>query len=248
MRQQITVLKLGGSVLRSEKDLPRAVHQIYAHLRKGEQVLVVISAFGEATNELIAKTREFGDDLHPEATAALLLTGEATSAAMLAIALNRSGIPSKLLTPAQAGIRTAGTDPLDAEPLSANFDRIGRELASAVVIIPGFAGVNAEDDVTLLGRGGTDYTALFLANGLTARCVLLKDVGGLFEANPATASAPRRFIEASYDTLSKLGGELVQQKAVEFARQHELAFEIGPVDGSVSTLIGSVDDSLALTP
>src|SRR5688572_19550394 len=157
-----TVLKFGGSVLRDEKDLSLAVHEIYRHWRRGQQVLAVVSAFGGTTDELLKRARSFGDDLHPEAVATLLLTGEATSAALLALALKRSGVPAKLLTPEQVGIVTAG-DPLDSEPVAADAERIADELEHAVVIVSGFAGVSECGDPTLLGRGGTDYTALFLA-------------------------------------------------------------------------------------
>src|SRR5436309_6657140 len=171
----ITVFKFGGSVLRDENDLPLAVHDIYRHWRGGSQVLAVVSAFGGTTDKLIDQSKAFGDDPQPEAFATLLSTGEATSSALLVLALKRAGVPAKLLTPEQVGILTEG-DPLDAEPVAANADRLRKEMENAVVVVSGFAGVNNAGDLTLLGRGGTDFTALFLARQLDAKCVLVKDV------------------------------------------------------------------------
>lgn len=238
------VLKFGGSVLRDEEDLPLVVHEIYRHWRRGAKVLAVVSAFGGTTDALLSKGNSFGDELHPEAVATLLLTGEATSAALLALSLKKSGIPAKLLTPEQVGIRTTG-DPLDAEPVDANTGRIGKELLSSVVIVSGFAGINDSGDPTLLGRGGTDYTALFLAEKLEGKCILIKDVEGLFDRNPKQHGyRARRYAEASYRTTLRLGGELVQPKAVRFAQDNQLPFEISALAADHTTVVGTDNDLL----
>lgn len=243
--RNITVLKFGGSVLRSEKDLPLAVHEIYRHYRRGSQILAVVSAFGGTTDALLIQTKVFGDADNPEAVATLLATGEAASAALLALALERAGVPAKVLTPAQVGIVTAG-DTLDGEPVRADTERIAKELTSAVVIVSGFAGINEDGDPTLLGRGGTDYTALFLAKRLNAKCILLKDVDGLYDSNPAiNAYRARRFEKASYQTTLRLGGELVQPKAVRFAEENGQEFEIAALVSDHSTRIGDWPDVLA---
>lgn len=243
---KITVLKFGGSVLRGEDDLPVAVHEIYRHWRQGSQVLAVVSAFGGTTDELLDRSKAYGDDPHPEALATLLLTGEATSAALLALALKRSGVPSKLLSPDQVGLQTTG-DPLDGEPVAANVERLKNELEQAVVIVSGFAGVNRQGDLTLLGRGGTDFTALFLAKYLEARCILVKDVDGMYESNPAnTTIRPQRFSQASCETTLRVAGELVQSKAVRFAESHKQTFEISALGAGHATVIGNVSDELAL--
>ena len=245
MTTSITVLKFGGSVLRSEDDLPRAVHEIYRHWRRGSRVLTVVSAFGGTTDRLIEKSKAFGEEPHPAAFASLLFTGEATSAALLALALKRAGVPSKLLSPEHLGMRTTG-DALDAEPVEANVERLRNELEHAVVIVSGFAGINGDGDLTLLGRGGTDLAALFLAQQLEARCVLLKDVAGLYESNPSNNGInPQRFASASYETALRLGGELVQPKAVLFARANRKDFEIASIGASSGTVIGDLEDKFA---
>ena len=241
----ITVLKLGGSVLKDETDLPRAVHEIYRHWRRGSQVVAVVSAFGGITDGLIERSRSFGDEPQSQAVASLLFTGEATSAALLTLALDRAGVPARLLSPGQLGLRTAG-DALDAEPIAVDADRVRRELEHAVVVVSGFAGLNADDDLTLLGRGGTDFTALFLADRLGARCVLLKDVDGLYRCDPShTAQPPQRFATVSYETAERLGGGLVQAKAVRFASEQALEFEIAAIGSDQGTIVGRCIDKLS---
>ncbi len=152
-----TVLKLGSSALRSEADLPLAVHEIYREWRAGRRVLAVVSAFGSTTDDLLKRAQQLGLPPQREGLAALLATGEATSAALLILALDRSGIPATLLNPAQIGLLTHG-DPLDAEPVAVDVPCFARELESAVVVVP-----------NLVGRG-TDRTALFLARELGGFC------------------------------------------------------------------------------
>ncbi|HMM80460.1 MAG TPA: homoserine dehydrogenase [Pyrinomonadaceae bacterium] len=239
------VLKFGGSVLRDEADLPLAVHEIYRHWRQGYRVLAVVSAFEGTTDELLSRTEKYGPDGNDHAVATLLATGEAVSAALLSSALKRSGIHSKILAPHQVAILTEG-DPLDGEITGANIQAVDQALDDSIVIVSGFVGVNADGDTTLLGRGGTDLTALYLANELSARCVLVKDVDGLFESNPADATTrPRRFSTVSYKTTLERGGELVQPKAVEFAAKAGLDFEIASLGSGVATFVGGYEDTFA---
>src|SRR5690242_12717444 len=112
-----TILKFGSSVLRSESDLPLAVHEIYREWRAGRRVVAVVSAFGSTTDELLKKAQQLGLPPQREGLAALLATGESASAALLTLALDRSGIPVTLLDPSQIGLVTQG-DPLDADPVA----------------------------------------------------------------------------------------------------------------------------------
>ena len=156
-----TVLKLGSSALRSESDLPLAVHEIYREWRAGRRVLAVVSAFGATTDDLLKRAQQLGLPPHREGLAALLATGEATSAALLTLALDRSGIPATLLDPVQIGLIAHG-GPLDAEPVAVDIPYLTRELESAVVVVP-----------NVVGRG-SDRTALFLARELGGSCKSLQ--------------------------------------------------------------------------
>jgi homoserine dehydrogenase len=232
----IKVLKFGSSVLRAEEDLPLAVHEIYREWRRGAQVLAVVSAFGDTTDGLLARAECLCLGPEPAALAALLATGEATSAALLGLALARAGVPAKVLDPAQAGLLTRGGR-LDAELISADTERLHEELRRGVVVLPGFVGRDAEGGTTLLGRGGSDLTALFLAEQLGGRCVLVKDVDGLYTADPArpALARPRRFERVSWGTAAAVGGKVVQPKAVRFAESRWLGFEITSPGAAVST-------------
>ena len=247
MDSQITILKFGSSVLRHESDLPRVVHEIYRHWRNGSQVLVVVSALGTTTDELLRRAESLSGEPQPASLAALLATGEATSAALLGLAVHRAGIPVKVLSPEQVGVQTSGAT-LDAEPVAANVGRLRKELQSAIVIVSGFVGINAEGDLTLLGRGGSDFTALFLAERLGGRCVLIKDIAGLYETNPKTYNfRPRRFARANWKTANAIGGEIVQPKAIRFAEKHRLNFSIAAMGAGLETEIGGCADELALS-
>ena len=232
----IKVLKFGSSVLRAEEDLPLAVHEIYREWRRGAQVLAVVSAFGDTTDALVARAECLCPQPEPSALAALLATGEATSAALLGLALARAGVPAKVLDPAQAGLLTRGGR-LDAELISADTERLHEELRRGVVVLPGFVGRDAEGGTTLLGRGGSDLTALFLAEQLGGRCVLVKDVDGLYTADPArpALARPRRFERVSWGTAATVGGKVVQPKAVRFAESRGLGFEITSPGAAVAT-------------
>jgi homoserine dehydrogenase len=242
---EIVVLKFGSSILRSEKDLPRAVHEIYRAWRGGAQVLAVVSAFRNTTDELLRRSESISD--HPEASplAALLATGEATASAMLGLALGKAGIPAKVLDPAQAGLRTEGGT-LEANLIAVDVVRLKRELRQAVVILPGFVGRCESGYTTLLGRGGSDFSAVFLAIELDARCVLLKDVDGLYASDPAgPAISPLRFAETTYATALDIGTQVVQPKAVRLAASRGLRFVVTAIGASTETVVGCHADRLA---
>lgn len=207
-------------------------------------MIAVVSAIGNTTDELIRQAQCTAAEPEPAALASLLATGEATSAALLSLALARAGISARLLDAAQIGLRTTGGH-LDAEPISVDAVRVLNEARHAVVVLPGFAGRNQHGDVTLLGRGGSDYSALFLAQQLSAQCVLVKDTDGLYTVDPArTSSRPPLFTQASYETALRLSGKIVQQKALQFAAAHKLLFAITSIGSSRVTQIGPAADRL----
>jgi len=243
MSKEITVLKFGGSVLRDERDLPKAVNEIYRNWRKGVKVLAVVSAFNGRTDELLTKAKLFGsgDDI---AAASLLLSGETESAALLTLALKRAGLPAKILTPRQIGLLTRG-ETLDAEPIWADTAKLRGELENSIVVVSGFGGIDRNGDPTLLGRGGSDLTALFLAERLDARCILVKDVEGLYESDPAFSHELRRFATASYGTAEEIGGCLIQKKAVEFATENSLTVELRSLNAATGTVISNLPNSFA---
>ncbi|HET9211480.1 MAG TPA: hypothetical protein VFR03_13815, partial [Thermoanaerobaculia bacterium] len=164
---QISILKFGSSVLRSESDLPLAVHEIYREWRRGRRVLAVVSAFGCTADDLLKRAQQLGLPPQREGLAALLGTGETAAAALLTLALDRSGIPASFLDPTQIGLITDG-DPLDAGPVAVDVPYLQEELARAVVVVPGFVGRDRACRPTRLG--GPGLTARFLTRALDASC------------------------------------------------------------------------------
>ncbi len=238
--RELIVLKFGGSVLADEASLRRAVHEVYRWKRRGDSVVAVVSALSGATETLLEKSRTFGDSPAPEAVAAFVSTGERYSAALLNLHLDRCGIPSKVLTPAAVNLVAEG-DPLDASPTGLDASRIHAALDEGrVVVMPGFVAHDHSGHPVVLGRGGSDLTALFLADHLAAtRCVLVKDVDGLYESDPAAGGpAPKRYARATWDDALATDGSIVQHKAVHFAREHELEFELGRFNGTRPTRVG----------
>jgi homoserine dehydrogenase len=162
------VLKFGSSVLRSEADLPLAVHEIYREWRAGHRVLAVVSALGCTTDDLLKRAQQLGLPPQREGLAALLGTGETAAAALLTLALDRSGLPATLLDPVQIGLVTDG-DRLGADPVAVDVPYLQDEMERAVVVVPAGMGRDCLGRVTRLG-GGLDLTASFLARELDASC------------------------------------------------------------------------------
>lgn len=247
MSRELIVLKFGGSVLASEEDLRTAVHEIYRYRRDGYAVVAVVSALEGTTDALIERAEVYGAE-DPAARAMLLATGEFTTASLLALALKRSGLPSLLLSPGGAGLRTEG-EPLNSTPQKLNAAAVGRGLEEfGVVVIPGFVGVRPEGGFSLLGRGGSDLSAIFIAGemrnaGWDVRCRLIKDVDGLYTWDPALPGpAPERYLTASWQRVAGLGGGIVQARGVDSARGRQLAFEVGSFDRNEATLVGALTD------
>lgn len=236
---QIVVLKFGSSVLRSSADLPVAVDEIYRHVRAGQRVVAVVSAYAGVTDALIERAHSVGGKADPHAYASLVGSGEIESASMLTLSLAAHGVPARLLPPEQFTLRAHG-DPLDAEPHDFDAEVLREVLAEvSAVVVPGFIAHDERNRTVLLGRGGSDFTALFLAARLGAQCTLVKDVDGLYERDPATPGpAPRRFTQVTWDEALRVAGRLVQPKTIRFAHLHRQSFLVSCPASPHATLVG----------
>jgi homoserine dehydrogenase len=237
---RLMVLKFGSSVLHSEADLPQAVHEIYRWWREGYQVVAVVSAVAGVTDALFEQAQRYGSDPDPAALAALVATGESTSAALLTLGLDRAGVPARSVDAARLGLRTAGPR-LNAKPCFVNVAVLKGVLERGeVAVVPGFVGRTSDGQVSLLGRGGSDLTALYIAVNLRAdRCRLIKDVAGISEHDPHDGAAPaRRYAVLSWDDVPRCFG-VVQQKAVQFAHRENFAFEVSGLGCGPATLVGA---------
>lgn len=241
MAGDIIILKFGSSVLHSRKQLPAAVHEIYRWYRAGWHVVAVVSALDNTTETLLAEARELSCEPEQNATAELLATGERHCAALLGIALDRGGIRSRVIDPREIGLTTIGA-PLDSEPVNVDRQRIEALLAEyAVIVVPGFFGYGENGRLHLLGRGGSDLSAVYLANALRAnRCRLLKDVDGVYEHDPmiAASTPTRRFASLGYAQALDCAQQLIQPKAVRFLERHSASAEVAALASPYESIVG----------
>lgn len=243
VKEDILVLKLGGSVLTGPRAIGTAVKEVTSWVSRGHRVVAVVSAFEGETDRLLEVARRTGED--PWGTAALLATGEMTSAAVLTLALSAANAKALMLDTAGIGLKTTEVA-LDAHPLGVDVDRIDAVLREGEVLVtPGFTGRDGRGRVTLLGRGGSDLTALFLAAELRARCRLVKDVAGLYERDPALDPSARLFERASWDDALRLDGGIVQHKGVRLAKSRGLEFEIAAAREGFATRVGNFNAAFA---
>ncbi len=243
------VLKFGSSVLSSTDALPDVVTEIYRWYRKGYRVVPVVSAIGSTTDALLDAARAFGTNPCERSSAMLLGTGEIASAALLGLALHEVGVPANVLDHRRISLRTGGSA-TDATPATVDVAAINGALADApVLVLPGFLGVDDHGCTTLLGRGGSDLTAIFVAQQINAdRCRLIKDVDGLYEADPnAPGARPSRFTSITFDDAAQLNGKILQRKATEFARDVSWPFEVTCLHERAATLVGS-DETVVEDP
>ncbi|HWK49746.1 MAG TPA: hypothetical protein VNR40_07650, partial [Steroidobacter sp.] len=247
MNPSIVVLKFGSSVLQTEADLPQAIDEIYREWRAGRRVIAVVSAFAGVTDQRFAQTRASTSDLHEQA--AWVAGGEEESGTKLAAALIANGVSARYVDAREAGLRAHG-EPHESTPVSLNASYLREHLHEhAVLVVPGFVAQDIQGRTVLLGRGGSDLTALFVAKNLEARCRLLKDVDGVYESDPSVAgSHAQRFNRLSWRTALDIGGRIIQPRALQFAQSHGQSFEVACVGSNLYTQVDHGPDDVATVP
>ncbi len=218
----IVVQKYGGSSVADAEKIKRVAQRIAATKDNGDEVVVVVSAMGDTTEELIQLARQINPRPPERELDLLLSTGEVVSCALMAMALNNLGYKAVSLTGAQAGIET-DTSHSKARILRLEPKRVVRELEKGnIVIVAGFQGVTRDMDVTTLGRGGSDTTAVALAAALRAqRCEIYTDVEGIYTADPRVVPEARKLKEIGYEEmleLATLGAKVMHSRAVELGQ------------------------------
>lgn len=235
--------KYGGSSLADARKLYAAARHFAAAHREGNEVIGVLSAQAGVTDALLARAREIDPDCAGRELDALLSTGEQCSVALCAMALGRLGIPAVSLNAWQAGLRTENVFG-SARPLHLTNERIERELkAGKIVLVTGFQGVDAAENITTLGRGGSDTTAVALAALLHAdRCRIYTDVEGVYDKDPRKHPDAVKFEKISYNdmlTLARGGAKVLHDRCVELAKRYGVEIEVRSsfreVDGTVVT-------------
>lgn len=242
----VAVLKFGSSVLRSVDDLPRAAGEIYRRRREGWRLVVVVSALAGETDALFAQAKAAAGSVDCAGVADLVSLGEERTAALLRIACDRIGLPADICRPEALGLATEG-DGLNARPVALDDAALRARLdATGVVIVPGFVGIDALGRRTLLGRGGSDLSAVFLAGALGAEKVrLYKDVDGVYDRDPAVLKDPRRFTDISWADAARVAGKLIQPQAIDHAAHFGLPIEVAGIGGEEPTRVGACTGAAA---
>ena len=239
----LIVQKYGGTSLGDGERVRAAARRVAELHQQGAQMVVVVSAQGEMTDLLIEKATEINRRGSAREMDAYLAAGEQMSAGLMAMAIGALGVAAVSLTGRQAGIITDGVHG-NARILDVDVTRIRRELdAGKVVVVAGFQGCGPGDDVTTLGRGGSDTTAVALAAWLKAdRCQIFTDVDGVYNRDPRLYPDAKRFSRISYDHMLRLienGAQVLHDRSVEFARDAQLRVEVlSAFTGAPGTIVG----------
>ncbi|HKX62790.1 MAG TPA: aspartate kinase [Verrucomicrobiae bacterium] len=226
----LIVQKYGGTSVGNTDRIKNVAARVAAYRAKGDQVVVVVSAMSGVTDNLIKMATAIMPLPTERELDMLLATGEQTTIALTAMALHAIDVPAASLTGAQAGIVTDGVH-TKAKIANISPREIHKLLdAGNVVIVAGFQGQTSEGQITTLGRGGSDLTAIALASALKADlCQIYTDVDGVYTADPRLVPAARKLSEISYDEmleLAGLGAKVMQSRSVEFAKKFGVVFEV----------------------
>lgn len=226
----LTVMKFGGSSLADTARILGAAARAAAASLRGEQVVVVVSAQGDTTDDMIARARAVNPNGGQREMDAYLSAGEQMSAALVAMALESLGIRAVSLAGWQAGLETDGNHG-DARVVKLNGERVRQALDQGrTVVVTGFQGIGPDGDVTTLGRGGSDTTAVALAAFLKAdQCLIYTDVDGVYDKDPRKHPDAVRFGRIGYGamlSLARSGAQVLHDRCVELGQAHGVPIRV----------------------
>ena len=226
----LIVQKFGGSSVADCERIFRVAGIVTDTYKAGNSVVVVVSAQGDTTDDLIAKAKEINPDASKREMDMLLSTGEQISISLLAMAIEKLGYPVTSLTGWQIGMQTdssygaARIKRIDGERLQKELDK------KKIVIVAGFQGINKYEDITTLGRGGSDTTAVAIAAALKADlCQIYTDVDGVYTADPRKVKGAKKLEEISFDEMLELasqGAQVLHNRSVEMAKKYNVNMEV----------------------
>ncbi|MCL2401944.1 MAG: aspartate kinase [Oscillospiraceae bacterium] len=226
----LIVQKYGGSSVADAACIQRVAWRIAESYTEGHDMVVVLSAQGDTTDDLIAKANEINEAPSKREMDMLLSTGEQISIALMAMALEKLGLPVVSLTGRQIGMQTdekhgaASIKKVAGERIKTELDR------RRIVLVAGFQGINKYDDITTLGRGGSDTTAVAIAASLNADvCQIFTDVDGVYTSDPRKVPGARKLDEITYDEmleLASLGAQVLHNRSVEMAKRYGVKLEV----------------------
>ncbi|MBD3378880.1 MAG: aspartate kinase [Candidatus Omnitrophica bacterium] len=228
--KDIIVQKYGGTSVGDVDKIKKVARRVASYSRKGYKVVVVVSALGGTTDELIKLADQINKNPSEREMDMLLSTGEQVSVSLLAMALHKLGVDAISFTGAQVGIRTDSSH-TKARIVDIGTSRIKEKLKKgSVVIVAGFQGVSGDQEITTLGRGGSDMTAVALAKVLKAReCEIYTDVKGVYTADPRLVKNARKLESISYEEmleLASLGAQVMQARSIEVAGKYNVPIHV----------------------
>jgi len=230
MRKGLIVQKYGGSSVANVERIQKVAERVVGYRKKGFSLVVVVSALGDTTDELIALANKINADPPEREMDMLLSTGEQISVALLAMAIHKLGAQAISFTGAQVGIITDSSH-TRARIIKINADKIKEELKKGkVVIVAGFQGITLNQDITTLGRGGSDLTAVALAKELEAdSCQIYTDVKGIYTTDPRIEPQARMIKKITYDEMlemASLGAQVMQARSIEVAKKFNVPLHV----------------------
>ncbi|MBW8383845.1 MAG: aspartate kinase [Youngiibacter sp.] len=243
----IIVQKFGGSSVADAECIKRVANRVVETKRKGHQVVTVVSAMGDSTDHLIDLAKQVSKNPSVREMDMLLSTGEQVSISLLAMAIHALGEPVISLTGPQAGIKTDGVFS-KARIMDITSSRLEKELDEGkIVIVAGFQGITIDNDITTLGRGGSDTTAVALAAALKAEiCEIYTDVDGVYTTDPRLVKNAKKLSTITYDEmleLASLGAQVLQPRSVEFGKIHKVKIHVrSSFNHEEGTIVQEVSD------
>lgn len=246
---KLIVKKFGGTSVANAERIEAVADLVAKSVEEGNEVVVVLSAMGKSTDELIKLSRVINPNPNLREYDALVSTGEQISVALLAMALQKRNIKGKSFTAYQLGIRTNSMHSR-ARILDVQVEKIKNEISNGVVpVITGFQGMNDEGDITTLGRGGSDTTGVALAVALEAsECQIYTDVDGVFTTDPRLYDKARLLKKVTFEEmleLSSMGAKVLQLRAVEYASKYKMPIRVlSSFSAGEGTLIEEEDESM----
>lgn len=222
--------KYGGSSLADSNRIKKVAGRIIDEKKKNNHLVVVVSAMGDTTDNLISLAHQITKNPHKRELDMLISTGEQVCASLLSMTIQDEGFKAVSLTASQVGIRTDDSF-TKARIKGIDTARVNKELSEDnIVIVTGFQGITEEDDITTLGRGGSDTTAVALACSLDAEsCEIYTDVDGVYTADPRIVQGAKKLDVISYEgmlEMASLGSVVLQTRAVEFAKKHSVVIHL----------------------
>ena len=246
---KLIVKKFGGTSVANAERIEAVADLVAKSVEDGNEVVVVLSAMGKSTDELIKLSKDINPNPDLREYDALVSTGEQISVALLAMALQKRNIKGKSFTAYQLGIRTNSMHSR-ARILDVQVEKIKNEISNGVVpVITGFQGMNDEGDITTLGRGGSDTTGVALAVALEAsECQIYTDVDGVFTTDPRLYDKARLLKKVTFEEmleLSSMGAKVLQLRAVEYASKYKMPIRVlSSFSAGEGTLIEEEDESM----